>query len=103
MKDEECKSLYTGDFIEGTNLIEKISFKNNCIYINKLQGFTDIEERLWKFQIGGYQPLEKWLKDRKGSMLSTDDIIHYRMIVGALIKTMSLMKEIDEIIQDILM
>ena len=46
MKDEECKSLYTGDFIEGTNLIEKISFKNNCIYINKLQGFTDIEERL---------------------------------------------------------
>lgn len=102
MEDEECKSLYKGDFIEGTNLIEKISFKNNCVYINKSQYFTDVDEKLWKFQIGGYQPLEKWLKDRKGMMLSTHDVMHYRMIAGALIKTMTLMKEIDGIIQDIL-
>ncbi|WP_231862344.1 hypothetical protein [Rufibacter sp. DG15C] len=45
--------------------------------------------------MGGYQPAQKWLKDRKGRELSFDDILHYQKIIVALTKTGRLMKEID--------
>ena len=30
------------------------------------------QPEIWAFTIGGYRPAEKWLKDRKGRMLSDD-------------------------------
>jgi hypothetical protein len=51
----------------------------------------------WEFYIGGYQPAQKWLKDRKGRVLSYEDIQHYQKIIVALAETDRLMKEIDEI------
>lgn len=41
----------------------------------------------WDFQIGGYQPAQKWLKDRKGRALSWDDIRHYQKIIKILAET----------------
>jgi hypothetical protein len=46
-------------------------------------------------QIGGYQPLQKWLKDRKGRTLSFDDALHYMRVVVALRETRRVMGEID--------
>ena len=65
------------------------------VYINKTQYFEGIEPDVWEFQIGGYQVLHKWLKDRKGRRLSFDDFFHYQKIVVALKETMRLMEEID--------
>ncbi len=48
--------------------------------------------------IGGYQPLEKWLKDRKGRALSFEDIQHYLLMIIALRETRRVMAEIDEVI-----
>jgi hypothetical protein len=39
----------------------------------------------------------KWLKDRKGRVLSYEDIQHYQKIIVALAETDRLMKEIDKI------
>ena len=50
----------------------------------------------WNFYFGGYQPAQKWLKDRKGSTLSYDDITHYRRIISILLETDRLMKKIDQ-------
>jgi hypothetical protein len=50
-----------------------------------------------EFYIGGYQPAQKWLKDRKGRELSFDDIMHYQKIIVALAETERIMREIDEI------
>ena len=50
------------------------------------------------FHIGGYQVCEKWLKDRKGRVLSADDITHYHKIVVALAETIRLMAQIDDVI-----
>lgn len=47
------------------------------------------------FYIGGYQPAQKWLKDRKGRPLVYEDILHYRRIVVALAETGRIMGEID--------
>jgi hypothetical protein len=34
----------------------------------------------WDFFIGGYQPAQKWLKDRKGHALSFEEVKHYQRI-----------------------
>ena len=62
-------------------------------------GFEGVPEEVWDFHIGGYQVCHKWLKDRKGRMLSDDDIAHYQKIVVALSETIRIMGEIDEVIE----
>jgi hypothetical protein len=54
----------------------------------------------WEFYIGGYQPAQKWLKDRKDRSLSYDDILHYQKIIVALTETRRIMQEID-LIEDV--
>jgi len=68
------------------------------VYINKTQYFEGVEPAVWAFQIGGYQVLHKWLKDRRGRKLSFDDLFHYQKIVVALKETTRLMEEIDALI-----
>ena len=65
------------------------------IWINKTQYFDKIPLVAWEFYIGGYQPAQKWLKDRKGRTLSADDILHYQKIIVSLFETDSLMNKID--------
>ena len=65
--------------------------------INETQYFDEIPLRAWEFYIGGYQPAQKWLKDRRGRTLSFDDILHYQKIIVALNETHRLMQEIDKI------
>ncbi|PHI18199.1 DNA methyltransferase [Lewinellaceae bacterium SD302] len=67
------------------------------IWINDKQYFDKIPLVAWEFYIGGYQPAQKWLKDRKGRTLNFDDILHYQKIIVALSETDRLMKEIDKI------
>ncbi len=67
------------------------------IYINETQYFDKIPLAVWEFYIGGYQPAQKWLKDRKNRKLSYEDILHYQKIIVALSETNRLMKQIDEV------
>jgi predicted helicase len=67
------------------------------IWINDTQNFDNIPLTAWEFYIGGYQPAQKWLKDRKGRTLDYDDILHYQKIIVVLSKTNEIMNKIDEI------
>ena len=66
------------------------------VYINAKQYFEGITAEVWDFHVGGYQVLEKWLKDRRGRVLTWDDLLHYQKVVLALTNTIRLMDEIDE-------
>ncbi len=68
-----------------------------AVYINETQYFADVPLSAWEFYIGGYQPAQKWLKDRKGRTLEFEDILHYQKIIVALSETDRVMKEIDKI------
>ena len=68
------------------------------VNINRRQYFEGIPPEVWQFRIGGYQPMDKWLKDRRGRALSFDDIDHYRRMAAAIGETMSLMAQVDEAI-----
>lgn len=61
-------------------------------------GIVGVEEAVWDFRIGGYQVCHKWLKDRKGRHLSHDDLRDYGRIVSALSATITLMQDIDAVI-----
>ena len=65
------------------------------VWINDEQCFDCIPTEAWEMYIGGYQPAQKWLKDRKGRTLSYDDILHYQKIIAVLSETKRLMDEID--------
>lgn len=67
------------------------------VYINKEVYFEGVPLIAWEFYIGGYQPAQKWLKDRKGRELSFADVKHYMRIIKALTETDRIMKEIDKI------
>ncbi len=96
------KYCATGD----TPLGEKSAVDQGRVYISKSthrsgkqgQYFEGISEEVWEFRIGGYQPLDKWLRDRRGRTLSFYDLDHYRRIVAALAETIRLMEEVDEAI-----
>lgn len=67
------------------------------VYINESQFFDNVPTLAWNFYIGGYQPAQKWLKDRKDRKLEYDDILHYQKIIVALTETDRLMKEVDKV------
>ena len=93
-KVNEFISTYPED---GTNLVEKPNYKDGNVHINNAQYFANVPEVAWNFYIGGYQPAQKWLKDRKKMELSYEDIIHYNKIIVALTETDRLMREVDEV------
>jgi predicted helicase len=74
---------------------EAVVHESQTVSINKTQYFGNVSEIVWNFSIGGYQPAQKWLKDRKGRTLTNDDIEHYQKIVNALEATHRVMTEID--------
>lgn len=79
---------------EGSQLIDLLKWKDNKVWINEKQYFGNVPEIVWNFFIGGYQPAQKWLKDRKGRTMSFDDIKHYLHIVHALTETIKLMQKL---------
>lgn len=83
--------------IDGDNVVIKPNYQNGKVYINDTQYFDNVPETAWNFYIGGYQPAQKWLKDRKDRKLEFEDILHYQKIIVALSETDRLMKEIDKI------
>lgn len=83
--------------IDGDNIVTKPKYQDGKVYINETQYFDNVPQEAWEFYIGGYQPAQKWLKDRKDRKLEFEDILHYQKIIVALTETDRLMKEIDQI------
>ena len=83
------------DFEHGTNEVQMYKFDNNSVCINKQQRFNNVNKEDWDFSIGGYQPLQKWLKDRKGLSLSKEDVHWYERIIYSIRQSKAIMTEID--------
>lgn len=97
LESPKLNSFITSYSVEGSDTTEKIEYKNGNVYINENQYFGDVPEVAWNFYIGGYQPAQKWLKDRKGRQLTNDDIEHYQKMVVALVETNKIMEKIDTV------
>ncbi|MFQ6704439.1 MAG: type ISP restriction/modification enzyme, partial [Alphaproteobacteria bacterium] len=78
----------------GNCIVDKPKYDNGRIYINETQYFDNVPQTAWDFYIGGYQPAQKYLKDRKGRKLSVDEVEHYEKIITVLLETDRIMQEI---------
>ena len=103
-KCSRVEHLITQYPMDGDNVVDKPRFDFaqrsegvGNVFINDRQYFDNVPQVAWEFYIGGYQPAQKWLKDRKGRKLEFDDILHYQKIIVALSETDRLIKEIDVI------
>lgn len=83
--------------VDGDNQVGKVRFEDGRVWINDSQYFDNVPPIAWDFYIGGYQPAQKWLKDRKDRTLSFDEIFHYQKIIVALTETDRIMNEIDRL------
>jgi predicted helicase len=81
----------------GNNLVDKPRYDDGKVYINEAQYFEGVSKLAWEFYIGGYQPAQKWLKDRKGRVLGYEDILHYQKIIKAMVETDRLMRAIGKL------
>jgi len=81
----------------GNDKVEKVDYKDGNVFINKTQYFGHVPKEAWDFYLGGYQPAQKWLKDRKERILTNIDIEHYQKIIVVLAETGRIMKEIDKL------
>jgi predicted helicase len=97
--------LYPSYPIDGDNVITRklnkhdfeitdIENQRGRVWINNNQYFDNVPQTAWTFYIGGYQPAQKWLKDRHGRVLTIEDIKHYQKIIHALIETDRIMQAI---------
>jgi hypothetical protein len=43
-------------------------WESGKVHINEDQYFSNVPKLAWEFYIGGYQPAQKWLKDRPGAI-----------------------------------
>ena len=83
--------------VAGSLQVDCYRWTDNRVYINAEQYFEGVPASAWNFYIGGYQPAQKWLKDRKNMTLSFEDVKHYQRIIYVLDKTESIMDEINNI------
>lgn len=88
---------------DGDSIVDKPRFQfqpngTGRVYVNgkgdEGQYFEGVPSVSWDLHIGGYQPAQKWLKDRKGRELSYDDIRHYQKIIKILVETDRIMQGI---------
>jgi len=106
----QIKALSLGYPIGGDNAVTRKMTKTSVgfepdeadssigkVWLNDTQYFTNVPLVAWEFYIGGYQPAQKWLKDRRDRTLDHHDIKHYRNIIAALSLTSELMQQIDHI------
>lgn len=78
----------------GDGIVSRHVFKGGAVWINQTQRFENVPAVAWNFFIGGYQPAQKWLKDRKGQQLDFDEIVHYQNIINTLLETNNIMDTI---------
>jgi len=86
---------------KGDHKVESVNYapKEQTIHINKTQSFHPVPSDVWDFHVGGYQVLDKYLKSRRGRVLSLDEINHVGAVADSLAFTIEQMAEIDEAYQ----
>jgi predicted helicase len=98
LEDVEVPFGFANYPAEGSNKIANVKYVGSKVYINDVQYFDGVSEEVFNFYIGGYQPCQKWLKDRKDSTLVYDDITHYQKIIYAISETLRIMSLLDDIV-----
>ena len=83
--------------------MDKVTYDQNKarVHINPEKWFAGVPPEVWEYHIGGYQVSEKWLKDRKGRELSSEEVAQYAKVVTAIAKTINIQETLDELFKEV--
>ena len=83
--------------------VDKVNYDPNRtrVYINPEKWFAGIPPEVWEYHIGGYKVSEKWLKDRKGKGLSSEEAAHYTRVVTAIAETITTQRFLDDLFAEV--
>ena len=95
MEGEKLNKPITAYPEAGDHIVRQVKREKDKVHINKTQYFDKVPDVAWNFHIGGFQPAQKYLKDRKDRSLTLDEIDHYQKIIVALVETDKIMQKID--------
>ncbi|TXJ32209.1 type ISP restriction/modification enzyme [Brachyspira aalborgi] len=65
------------------------------LYINEKQYFENVKKEVYNYSIGGYKPIEKYIKAR--DILTLKDISHLIKVIAVIERTIYLQEEIDKV------
>ncbi len=87
----------------GNLRVEKVAYDESKkrVHINPETYFADVPKEVWEYHIGGYQVADKWLKDRKGRTLSSEEVAHYCRVVTALSETIKVQAALGELFKEV--
>ncbi|UCH95792.1 MAG: DNA methyltransferase, partial [Candidatus Aminicenantes bacterium] len=99
LKSSQLNQTFSSFEVKGDKVVKQVKYveSDKRVYINENQYFSNIDKDIWEYQVGGYQVMEKWLKDRKKRALSLEDIEHYIKIARALQLTLQYQEKIDDL------
>ena len=92
-------NLHSPLSLHGDNLIiEKVRYNaaDNKLFINPQTGFAPLSPEVFHFPIGGYYPLDKYLKSRKHRKLTLLDVQTIKKTAAAIAFTIDQMTQIDQ-------
>ena len=81
--------------VNGEHSVDFYKFQDGKVWINETQYFGEVPLRAWTHYIGGYQPAQKWLKDRKGRKLTNDEISSYQSMIRIMADTVETMDDLE--------
>jgi len=84
----------------GNTFVTNINYKDNRLFYNDTNYFENVSEDVFNFKIGGYQIVEKYLKERKNRKLENNEITRVEEIINIIDFTIKQMKEIDTLTQN---
>ena len=77
--------------------IGAVKYKDGAIQLNQNIKIYGIPEDVWNYQIGGYQVLDKWIKEHKGETLTLSSFTHIEKMIGVIAETLRLEKYLESL------
>ncbi len=84
-KEPIHKVLVGSDFKVG-----RISYSKGNVYLNETTYFKDVPYAVWAYRIGEFNAVQAWVKDRRGRLLSSDELGVFSNILGVVKETLLL-------------
>lgn len=83
--------------------VVKITFdeQKGRVYLNSEKYFSGVPREVWEYHIGGFQVADKWLKDRKGRILSSEEVAHYTRVATAIQETINIQRSLDDLFTEV--
>ncbi|PZO60869.1 MAG: DNA methyltransferase [Pseudoxanthomonas suwonensis] len=81
---QRVSDLTTTFPISGSNAVTGRRFDDSKVWINDTQYLGNVPRSTWEYTVGGYQVLDKWLKDRKDRQLSQSELLHLQRMATAI-------------------